>query len=200
MAVVLTSEGLRTCPGCSLDRDPSEFRTKSNKCYAKCARCRTRSTGQRTRLREGDTHKICRGCGLLKELRFFYVRADGRIRSRCYDCELSEKCDKRGADKEIQQAARQAEADMVKETGMKTCSECRETLPVSRFGKNGSSLDGHNHKCLVCVSVSKKKIEAGDEDRYRKWASRNAMFREISEARARSGAQKGVYAWSDDED
>lgn len=83
---------------------------------------------------------------------------------------------------------------------MKTCSECREALPVSRFGKNGSSLDGHNHKCLVCVSVSKKKIEAGDEDRYRKWAARNAMFREISEARARSGAQKGVYAWSDDED
>jgi hypothetical protein len=50
------------------------------------------------------------------------------------------------------------------------------------------------------VSVARKNIDAGDEDRYRKWASRNAMFREISEARARNGAQKGVYAWSDDED
>jgi hypothetical protein len=200
MAVVLTADGLRTCPGCNQDRSPSEFRTKSNKCYAKCARCRSQGTGQRTRLREGDASKICRGCGQLKDLRFFYTRADGRIRSRCYECELAEKSAKRGEGKEIQRAARQAEADMVKETGMKTCSECRESLPISRFAKNGSSLDGHDRKCSVCVSMSRKKIETADEDRYRKWASRDAMFREISEARARTKAEKGVYAWSEDED
>jgi len=64
------------------------------------------------------------------------------------------------------------------ENGLKECSTCRETKPVSEFYKNKSRSDGLQHQCKVCTDVlqnayRKKRLKTDPE--YRK--KRNEIAR-----------------------
>lgn len=144
---------------------------------------------------EGRTHKKCPSCEETKEISCFYKRKNTNYtRSWCYDCERDKKGSKRAATKE----ERVKEAEMNMHTGTKTCMDCRETLPLSRFSKAFGSLDGHSNRCSVCTLIKRRGISGStDEDRVRKWKEREAMFREISESAPRKKPEKGIYAWED---
>jgi hypothetical protein len=189
----------QVCQKCQQQKPLKSFITKGGKTKRNCQPCRSKSTGKRARVLPGDTHKKCPGCNRIRDLRFFYDRTGGRVRSRCYDCELEQKKAGRAREAEVKQETRRTAAAKVKETGMKTCSECNEELPIERFPKNKNSLDGHGRRCTVCSSIKRKGISSEDSGRYRRWKERDAMFKEISESAPRKNAKKGIYNWSDDD-
>jgi hypothetical protein len=61
--------------------------------------------------------------------------------------------------------------------GLKTCTECKETKPVSEFFRNKSNYDGFAYQCKPCLKKWSKKWHSENKEKHaahvREWAKNN---------------------------
>lgn len=198
--VEATPGATRTCSRCGERKATTAFHvwTQPNgelRVRADCKDCRSKAR-YHTRRRPEDTQKVCPGCHQTLDLDKFYARNNGRLRSRCYNCELTFKKEARQEESEARKEARMEAARKVVEQDQKVCAACGDLLPLSRFQASKDSLDGRKRCCGVCESLKRKKIGAEDEDRVRRWSNAMNLIKDTANTATRK--RESGYAWDED--
>jgi hypothetical protein len=82
---------------------------------------------------------------------------------------------------------------------VKQCCTCKESKPLTEFGNNKSSPDGHQRRCLTCARASSAQYYANNKDKARaavqSWQERNPdRLREASRRWREANPEKMALA------
>ena len=134
----------KVCSKCHEEKETNEFHIDNGKrdgFYSWCKKCIHEHHAKQhhdKRQQILSETKVCKKCGVEKELREF----------------LGDKNCRNGRRGECKQCKRESHGkpSSYEFVGEKICSHCREKKQISEFHKNSWSRDGYNQPCKACIS------------------------------------------------
>lgn len=105
-------------------------------------------------IKENVENQICTECYFaLPITEFYFVNKEKKRRQRkCRDCNMKKY-------KKVVTIGKYRFADKIKEKGFRTCSKCRDILPISEFYKNGKKLRASCKKCFIKYTYNRIKVK-----------------------------------------